>query len=183
MRAAIGLLLVPAALAAAVGQALSGLDGEGFPSSRVFSIDGIRFSPGGPSGNSLSVVERELAKRGIDTVPVSASLRSAVDPGAVEPLREEPETIDAPPLPGGLKPEHFLRLQTATGPVELAFGHMDRARGDILRRLRADGWECKELDAHGAPGTIAQLSGRKEASVVLLEEAEGRFLSIRRPVR
>lgn len=183
MRLAIALVLVPAALAAAAGQALSNRGGETLAGSRAFSIDGRRFFLELPSGNCTSLVERELKRRGIDTVPISESLRTVVGTGAIELLREEPEETATPRLPTGLEPDHVLRLQTVSGPVEITFGRVDCAEKDLLRRLRSAGWECRDVDAHGAPSAIAQLTGRKEATLVLLERVEGRFLSIRRPVR
>ncbi len=114
---------------------------------------------------------------------IPENLRAVAGFAAVEPLREEPEETGAPRLPGGLEPDHVLRLQSGTGPVEITFGRVDRAEKDILRRLRSAGWECRNMDAHGAPGAIAQYTGRKEATIVFLEKNAGRFLSIRRPVR
>jgi len=183
MRLAIGLLLVPAALAAVAGQALSNRGGEALTGSRAFSIDGRRFVLEPSSGTDSSLVERELKRRGIDTVPISESLRTVIGASAKELLREEPEEAATPRLPAGLEADHVLKLQTVSGPVEITFGRVDRAEKDLLRRLRSAGWECRDVDAHGAPSAIAQLTGRKEATLVLLEKDEGRFLSIRRPVR
>ncbi len=184
MRLARGLLLVPAVLAAAVGPALSGRAGGPLASSRAFTIDARTYLVGDPSEDGLSRIERELARRGIDPRPLEGDLRSVVGAETVEPLREGAEEVDGPRLPGGLEPEHVLRLQSGTGPVEITFGRLAPAQKDVLlRRLRSDGWKCAGIDAPAAPGAIAQLTGRKETTVVLLDTTEGRFLSIRRPAR
>ncbi len=182
MRRAIGLLIIPAALAVATGPAMSGR-GEALSRSRAFSLDGRRFVVEGPSRNSQSLVAGELARRGIDAGKMTDDLRSATGSAPVEPLREEPMDHERPPLPCGLEAEHVLRLESAAGPVEIAFGRVGGPQGDILRRLRAAGWECREADARDASAAIARMTGRKEASIVLLDKAEGRFLAIRRAVR
>ncbi len=182
MRLVAGVLLVAAALAVAAGQAISDR-GEPLSVSHAFSIDGRRFVVEGPSRAGRSLVERELARQGIDVGAMPDDLGSAVGSAAVEPLREEPGDDAAPPLPGGFEAEHVLRLQSATGPFEIVFGRVARAHRDILRRLQSAGWECREVEARTTFGAIAQITGRKEASVVFLDKAEGRFLAIRRPAR
>ncbi len=184
MRLKTGLLILPALLAAAAGQALSGRGAAiPAPASRAFSIDGRRFMVEGPSPDGVSLVERELARRGIDADAIPAGLRAASGAATVEPLREEPGDADDLRLPGGLEAEHVLRLQSTTGPVEIALGRVDRAPENIVRQLRSAGWDCREVDAQGPPGTIARMTGRKEASIVLLDKTARRFLAIRRPAR
>ncbi len=184
MRVATSLLLLPALLAAAAGQALSGRrEALPAPASRVFSIDGRRFVVEEPSPDGSSFVERELARRGIETGAIPAGLRAAAGAATLEPLREEPGDVDNLRLPGGFEAEHVLRLQSTTGPVEIAFGRMDRAPEDIIRQLRSAGWDCRDVDAHSPPSTIARMTGRKEASIVLLDKTARRFLAIRRPAR
>ncbi len=182
MRLAIGLLIIPAALAVATGPAMSGR-GEAPSGSRAFSLDGRRFVVEGPSRGSQSLVASELIRRGFDVGRMTDDLRSAIGPAPVEPLREESVDHVDPPLPCGLEAEHVLRLESTAGPVEIAFGRVGGPPGDILRRLRVAGWECRETDARDASAAVARMTGRKEASIVLLDKAEGRFLAIRRAVR
>ena len=177
------LILVLVVLALVVSRALSDRSGETVSGTRAFAIDGRRFLVEDPAADGLPLIERELAKRGIDTLRSSENLASVLDSRSVEPLREEPAEKRTPPLPRGLEQEHVLRLETATGPVEIAFGRVRCAEKDIIGRLRSSGWECRETDTHGAPGTIAQLTKGMETSFVILEKNEKRFLAIRRPVR
>ncbi len=170
-------------LALIVGRALSDRGGETVSGTRAFAIDGKTFLVEDPASDGFPLVERELAKRGIDPLRTRECLASGLDSRSVEPLREKPAEKGAPPLPRGLEPDHVLRLETVTGPVEIAFGRMVCGEKDILGRLRTSGWECRESDTHGTPGAIAQVTNGKEASLVLLEKDERRFLSIRRAVR
>lgn len=177
------LVILLAVLALIVGRALSDRGADSISGTRAFAIDGRHFLAEDPAGDGPSLVERQLAMRGIDALPISQNLASALDFRSVEALREEPAEKGAAPLPRGLEPDHFLRLETVAGPVEIAFGRMVCGEKDIFGRLRSSGWECRESDTHGTSGAIAQLTTRKEASFVLLEKNERRFLAIRRPVR
>jgi len=183
MRAVKSLILILLVLALVVGRALSYRGSESASVTRAFAIDGRRFLVEDPARDGFSLVERELAKRGIDMLPISTNLASALDTRSMAPLREEPAEVRGLPLPGGLEPDHVLRLETMAGPVDIAFGRVACKEKDLLERLRSSGWECRESGTHGAPGAIAQLTTRKEASFVLLEEDESRFLAIRRAVR
>ncbi len=75
-----------------------------------------------------------------------------------------------------------MRLETGAGPVEIAFGRLEGQGTHVLERLRAAGWKCDETDARGASVAIARIISRKEASIVILQKTEGRFLSVRRTV-
>ncbi len=177
------LILILAILALVAGRALSDRSGETVSGTRAFAIDGRRFLVEDPDGDAFTLIERELAKRGIDTRRTSENLASVLHSRPVEQLREEPVEKGAPSLPRGLEQEHVLRLETATGPVEIAFGRVVCAEKDIIARLRSSGWDCRESDTPGVPGAVAQLTKGKETSFVFLEKDERRFLAIRRPVR
>jgi len=183
MRAVRFLLLVLVVVALVVGRALSDRGREPVSATRAFAIDGRKFLIGDPARDGFRLLERELAKCGIDALPISPNLASALDSRSMAPLREEPAEARAIPLPRGLEPDHILTLETTTGPVDIAFGRVSGTETDLLGQLRSAGWECRESDTHGAPGAIAQLTNRKDASLVLLEKNEKRFLAIRRAVR
>lgn len=183
MRHALCLVLVIAGLALVVGKALPDRGGVTVSDTREFSIDGRIFRVEDPAGDDFSLIARELSKLGIDTQPLSENLLSVLASGSVESLREEKAIKGAPALPRGLEPDHFLRLETGTGPIEIAFGRVVCGENNFLARLRSSGWECRDTDAQGTPGAVAQLTKRKETSFVLLEKNEGRFLAIRRSVR
>lgn len=183
MKAVKSLVLILVVLALVVGRALSDHGRESVSGTRAFAIDGRKFLVEDPARDGFPLVERELAKRGIETLPMLTNLASALDTRVVAPLREEPDKARALPLPDGLEPEHVLTLETMTGPVEIAFGRVVCTERDLLGRLRSAGWECRESGTLGAPGAIAQLTKRKDASFVLLEKDGRRFLTIRRAVR
>lgn len=176
-------ILVLGALVFAAGQALSERGRDAVSPSRAFSIDGKRFLVGEATAANRSVVDDELARRGIDPTRLARDVASVLGPGTVEPLREAPPPAPASPLPVGLTPDHVLRLETATGPVEIAFGRTARGDKDVLGQLRSRGWVCTETDLRRGVGAIAQLTRGKEASLVLFEKTEGRFLAVRRPSR
>lgn len=177
------LVIILVVLALLAGRALSDRGGEVISGTRAFAIDGTRFLVDDSANDGFSLVERELAKKGIDTHGVSKELASVLDSRSVEPLREEPAKKNALPHPRGLAPDHVLRLETPTGPVEITFGRVVCEEKNILTRLRSSGWECRDADAQGAPGAIAQITNGKETSFVLLEKNERRFLAIRRALR
>lgn len=174
------LLLVLAILAAVVGRALSDRGSEPFSGTRKFTIDGRTFRVADPAVDSLSLLARELSERGIEIPLGSTDPFSVLDSPPVEALDEEPAAKNAPTLPRGFETEHAMRLDTGAGPVEIAFGRVVCGEKDLLNRLRSSGWEC--LDP-GMPGAIAHVTKGKEASFVVLEKSERRFLAIRRAVR
>ncbi len=183
MRPAATITTVVAALALGTGQALPDRVRGVFSSSPAFSIDERRFLVEEAAG-TRAAVEQELARRGIDASRLSDHLASVPAFRTVEPLREEPSPAPARPYPRGLAPERVLRLETADGPVEIAFGHLDRKnRKDVLERLRSRGWNCTETGRAAGLVAIARLTERKESALVLLAEDEGRFLAIRRAAR
>ncbi len=183
MRPITFLLLIPAALTLVVGRALSDRDGDAASSTTAFAIDGRTFRVEEPAGDELSLVARELKTRGIDTRDISDHLSSVIRSGPVEALSETAGKARPPILPRGLEPDHFLRLESGTGPVDIAFGRVACGEKDLVTRLGSSGWTIRETGINGASGIVAQLTKGKETSFVLLEKAEGRFLAIRRAVR
>jgi hypothetical protein len=154
-----------------------------YPSgTKAFAIDGKRFTVTGESGDDLSLIRRELARRGIhvdlphdgrDNPPPALSfLRSA--------LREEGEAPGkGPPLPGRLRGEHSLKMETDDGPIDLVIGSMEGSGRSLRNRLRASGWTLYgEGSEKGAIG-LATMTRGKETHIVFLEE-EGGFLFVRR---
>lgn len=183
MRPASYPILVLAALCLAAGQALSERGHEPATGTRAFSIDGKRFVVEETGADNRRVFERELARRGIDEPQLPRDVASVLELRTIEPLREALPAAPASLLPEGLAPDHVLRLETATGPVEVAFGRLARRDREILGRLDSRGWTCTETDAREGVRAVASRTKGKEASVVLLDRSEGRFLAIRRTVR
>jgi hypothetical protein len=174
------ILVAFAILAPVVGRALPERGGKTFSGSAEFTIDGRTFRVKDPAVDGRSLIERELAKRGIEALPVSTGPIPMLDSRPVEALDEEPAEKVAPAVPRGLEPDHVMRLETGTGPVEIVVGRMVCEEKDILGRLRTSGWECRDSGMHGA---IAHVTKDKEALFVVLEESNRRFLAIRRAVR
>ncbi len=175
-------LLVLGALALVAGQALSERGSDAISGTRSFSIDGRRFLVSEPNDKHI-LIEGELARRGIHAPRVSDNLACVPTDHAVEALREEPPAPSTSSLPADLAPEHVLRLETASGRLEIAFGHLARSDKDALGRLRTKGWEWTKTSAGDGVGTIAHSTNGKEASFVFFDKNEGRFLAIRRAAR
>lgn len=82
-------------------------------------------------------------------------------------------------IPQGLRVEHSLRMESESGPVEIAYGAMDTRGPQTRHRMSSLGWECFEPgQGQAAAATIKKGS---ETTIVLLEEKEGKFLLLRRP--
>lgn len=87
----------------------------------------------------------------------------------------------APPaLPAGLRPEHTLRMERASGPLTLAFGGLDRPCTTILRCLQEAGWYVPPLDPSEKTASLATITTGKETRVVLLDEKGRQFLFLHR---
>ena len=172
-------LVAFAILAPVVGRALP--DGcWTVPGSRAFTIDGRTFRVKDPAAYGMSLIERELARRGIGALPASTGPIHALDSRPAEALDEEPATESAPAVPRGLEPDHVLRLETGTGPVDIVVGRVACEEKELLGRLGSSGWECRDS---GMPGAIAHVTNDKEAFFVVLEKGKRRFLAIRRAAR
>jgi len=147
-------------------------------STRSFTIDGKTFLREKSAGDDLSLIRGELLRQGLNVPPLgnarpayplfSDSLREAVGAASVKPV----------PLPPGLRAEHALRAESDSGFVDLAFGSMDTRGPQIRHRMSSSGWECIAPSPEQA--AVAIFHKGKEATIVLLEEKEGKFLLIRR---
>lgn len=173
-------LVVFAILAPVVGRALPDSGRGTFPGSRAFTIDGRTFRVKDPAAFGMSLIERELARRGIGALPASTGPIPALDSRPAEALDEEPARKSAPAVPRGLEPDHVMRLETGAGPVDIVVGRVVCEEKDLMGRLRSSGWECRDS---GIPGAIAHVTKDKEASFVVLEKSKRRFLVIRRAAR
>ncbi|MBI5419157.1 MAG: hypothetical protein HZA60_03615 [Deltaproteobacteria bacterium] len=167
----IGLAALPALSAQTRAKILS--------STKAFSIDGKRFLLETSAGDDLSLISRELKKQGLDIQFDGPP--SPLDSRFVDILREngEPGPLPPLPLPHGLKAEHVMRMETSSGPIDLAFGTSDVPARTALDRLRASSWECVRADHGKGPAFMASMKKGRETFIVLLEEKERDFLFLR----
>ena len=104
------------------------------------------------------------------------------DPFFGQRLREDGEDCVTPPLrlPAGVRAEHTLRMETASGPVTLAFGRIETAPATLLNRLKSAGWVGPATGPAERIARLATITTGKETRVVLLDEKERRFLLVLR---
>lgn len=174
-------LLAIAVFAAAVTHARPGAGTLPESSTRVFSMDGRRFAVETPGPGDLSLLERELKNAGLDSIPPDAVPSILPRPLPVL-LRELPSATSGSvkALPAGLEAEHAIRMETESGPVEIAFGGVKAGAGNIHRKLCASGWECSGTDADDGMPRLATKTKGGDTSIVLLDRKEARFLFLRR---
>lgn len=168
--------------AAAITHARSGGGNLPESSTRAFFIDGRSFEVGTPGTGDLSLLERELKSAGLETVPPDA-IPLLLSRSIPDPLREHPPATAGiyTALPAGFEAEHAMRMETESGPVEIAFGGVKAGVGRAFRGLCSDGWDCGAPDPDEARPLLATKTKGGETSIVLLVEKEARFLFLRRP--
>lgn len=82
-------------------------------------------------------------------------------------------------IPHGLRAEHSLRMESESGPVDIAFGSIDTRGPQMRHRMSSMGWEC--IEPGQGQAAVATIKKGRETTIVLLEEKEGKFLLLRRP--
>ncbi len=151
-----------------------------FASTKEFSIDGNAFRVKQSAADDFSLIRRELSRRGID-----APLPDGVEPSHPvlhAALQESAaKTAAAPlPLPSGLHAEHFIRLESDSGTVDLAFGGLDIGVSQVRSRLSGSGWVFRETGNAAPPAVVATRNKGRETFIVILEEKTGKFLFARK---
>lgn len=150
-------------------------------STKMFLINGKRYLPENGAGGDVSLIRRELKRRGWD-VPIPGNPLPA-NPYFEVALREDDGTTSSAPipLPQGLHPEHVVQMVSDSGPVELAVGSMDARGPSVRNRLPTSGWKCIETARGQEPVAVAIRNNGKETFLVFLEEKKGKFLLVRKP--
>lgn len=149
-------------------------------STKAVIIDGKRFHVETSVGDDSSLIRRELSRRGLD-LPVPGVPQSST-PYFADALQEDNGTTSSPsiPVPQGLHAEHVVRMESNSGPVDLAVGFMEAHGRSVRAHLASSGWKIIE-DGHGRdrPAVATMKTGR-ETFIVFLEEKKGRFLLVRK---
>ena len=173
-----GITMLPLVLIAL--PALSEIGCKTLSSTKVFTIDGKRYLVEKSAGNDISLIRRELSRKGID-IQLSGS-GQPTNPYFVQHLREDTCTTSFPTmsLPQGLRAEHVMHMESETGSIGLAFGAMDARGPQIRNQLSASGWECIHAGNGQEHVAIATRKTGRETSIVFLEEKEGKFLLARK---
>jgi hypothetical protein len=176
------LLVIAGMTVSLAAPALSRIARKDPSGTKAFVIDGKRFSVTDETNDDLSLIRRELARGGIkvdlphggwdDPPPAHPFLRTA--------FREEGMAPGSgPPLPGGLRREHVLKMETDDGPIDLVFGSLEVTGRSLRNRLRASGWTLHGEGSDEEAIHLATKTRGKETHIVFLEE-EGGFLFVRR---
>lgn len=150
-------------------------------STKTFLIDGQRYRVEKSAGGDLDLIRRQLAQRGWDLpAPVTR------DPGPANPIYSDSLRMegDAAPhslaIPDGLHTEHILRMESASGPIDLVEGSMDAIPPPIHNRMRECGWTFIDAGQVRDPLSLAILNKGRETFLVLLDEKERKFLLVHR---
>jgi len=150
-------------------------------STKAFLIDGKRYLQEKTAGDDVSLIRRELIRRGLD-LPTPGNPRPA-NPYFEVGLREEDgATSSAPiPLPRGLHPEHVVQMVSDSGSVDLVVGSLDARGPSAQNRLPESGWKSIDAAQGQEPIAVAIRKKGKETFLVFLEEKKGKFLLVRKP--
>lgn len=151
-----------------------------FSSTKEFSIDGNAFRVEQSVEDDFSLIRRVLSRSGID-----APLPYGVGPShpiILTALLESSAGTAAPPLPlpSGLHAEHFIRLKSGPGIIDIAFGELDIGVWKVRSRLFGSDWEIRDTGNAGAPAVVATRNKVRETFIVILEEKTGKFLFARK---
>lgn len=150
-------------------------------STRSCFIDGQRYRVEKSAGGDLDLVRRQLARQGW-SLPDSVS----GNPGPIHPIHTDSLAVEgdaAPPslsIPDGLHAEHILRMESVSGPLDLAAGSIKAALPFVQYRMRDCGWIFIETDQGRETLSLATLKKGRETFLVLLDEKERKFLFVRR---
>lgn len=185
MRQIVGLIVGAAILAFSSGVRLGDAGKTGASTVTGVTIDGRLFLPEFPAGRDDAVVRRELDRMG---VRLPDGYRVAEGTTVGHPLYRDglvESPLQRPPaeVPPGMKEEHSLRVERGGTSIELVFGRTDRPVGDVLERLRADGWAPAFEHTDAGPVRVLNRSRRKESSVACVDETERTFLLLRKVAR
>jgi hypothetical protein len=152
-------------------------------STRTFFIDGQRYLVEKSTGGDLSLIRRQLARQGWDLpVPFSGDIRQE-NSFYADSLRMEGNAA-APqpslPIPVGLHAEHILRMESDSGPLDLAAGSMNANLPFVRTRMRESGWIFNEAGQDRERLSLATQKKGRETFLVLLDEKKRKFLLARR---
>jgi hypothetical protein len=157
--------------------------GIGPPSTSSVTIDGRTFRTEESGTDDLVLLQRVFEKFGVkppedfDT-PETPGVRPSIYSGRLVEVAAA-VSPKQPPVPRGLIPEHSLRLESGSGPVDLLFGKMDRRGASVRNRLAGEGWELAAPGDHPGRVQVLEKATGKEKAIVCLDEAEGAFLLVR----
>lgn len=152
-----------------------------FSSTKTFFIDGQRYRVEKSTGGDLDLIRRQLARQGWDLPASGPGDRRPATPFYSDSLRMEINA--APPslsIPDGLHTEHILRMESESGPVDLAAGSMNATKLFVCNRMVERGWMFIEAGLAREPMTLATLKKGRETFLVLLDEKERTFLLVHR---
>ena len=157
--------------------------GVGSPITSSVTIDGRTFRTEESGTDDLVLLQRVFEKFGVPppedfNKPETPGVRPSIFSGRLVEVAAA-GSPKQPPVPRGLIPEHSLRLESGSGPVDLLFGKMDRGGASVRNRLAGEGWELAAPGDNPGRVQVLEKATGKEKAIVCLDEAEGAFLLIR----
>jgi len=144
------------------------------------TVDGRSFLREESGIDDLTRLKKAFEKFGVE-LPEDFDLppnRGVRDKIFSDRLVEVPSSTSPPlpPIPHGLIPDHSLRLETGSGPVDLLFGKMARRGASIRNQLVAERWTLFATGGDTGRIRVLEKTTGKEKAIVCLDEAEGAFL-------
>lgn len=153
--------------------------GDIVSATRAFSLDGRWYSVGKPSDGD-SVLREKLKDMGIDVSKIPSGI---ISPSGffIEALSDisSKRTAGTVSVPSCLREEHVMQLTSENGSIDISFGKISASRDQAKKGLVALGWKLSGTINSGNPVSFATIRNERENSIVLLEEKEGSYLSIR----
>mgnify|MGYP006268597399 CR=1 FL=1 len=154
--------------------------GRGFPAASRVIVDGRAFFVEESGNDDFHCLIRLYEKYGLSSPgdadpPESDRGRHGIFSARLGEAPSSPPPALAP-LPKGLVPEHSLRLESGSGPVDLLVGKMDPRGAAIRHRLVAEGWTLVAPGENPGRVWILERETGGERAIVCLDEAEGAFL-------
>jgi hypothetical protein len=146
---------------------------------RTFFIDGQRFQLEQSAGGDIDLIRRQLTRLGWELPDSVPGDRRPPHPIHADSLRTDGDA--SPPslaIPEGLHTEHLLRMESESGPIDLAAGTLSAIQPFIRNRMRERGWIFIESGRHRDPVSLATLKKGRELFLVLLDEKERKFLLV-----
>jgi hypothetical protein len=148
---------------------------------KTFFIDGQRFHLEKSAGGDTDLIRRQLTRLGCELPDSVPGDRRSPRPIYEDFLRTEGNA--SPPsvaIPEGLHAEHLLRMESESGPLDLAAGSLNAIQPFVRNRMRERGWKFIESGRFRDPVSLATLKKGRETFLVLLDEKERKFLLVRR---
>lgn len=147
------------------------------------TIDGDAFMADDSATGDLSILTRELGRRGVaipEYIRFAEEIPVPPHPAFLGRLRGSPGSFPPrkPELPDGLRAEHTLSLEGNESAIDLVIGRIE-SRGLVRSSLGSGGWERHSSEERAGLPTMLNRARGKEVTIVWLDETKDEFLLVR----